>query len=149
MTGDRLRLDRATMLDPIANALPQAQIPTPGQRAAARALAGPRRYPRGFVPLPTSFCSCAFSRAAYFGWSRCQNACRSWIRCRCHVSVWSGRREKPNIGSSPPLRTPQYTSYSSDVRRSWGTSSQMWTSPAGRMSGPAMPWWCIEEISPR
>ena len=61
-------------------------------------------------------------------------------RCCCQVSVWSGRREKLNIGASPPLSTPQYASFWSAVRRSSGTSSQRWTSPAGRMSGPAMPW---------
>jgi hypothetical protein len=30
MTGGRLRLDRATVLDPVANALPQAEAKEPG-----------------------------------------------------------------------------------------------------------------------
>jgi hypothetical protein len=30
MTGDRLRLDRATILDPVADALPQAEAKQPG-----------------------------------------------------------------------------------------------------------------------
>ncbi len=40
MTGDRLRLDRATLVGPVANALPQveakAREPAPGRRRRAR-----------------------------------------------------------------------------------------------------------------
>ncbi len=45
MTGGRLRLDPATMVDPIANALPQAQVPTPAsgrRRVLWRARGAPR-----------------------------------------------------------------------------------------------------------
>jgi hypothetical protein len=37
MTGDRLRLDRATILDPIANTLPQAEAKQPGLARRHRA----------------------------------------------------------------------------------------------------------------
>jgi hypothetical protein len=67
---------------------------------------GPDRRSRGHCPTHTAWnlgwrlrahylavsAHVPSQRAAYFGWSRCQNACRSWIRYRCHVSVWSGRR---------------------------------------------------------
>ena len=36
MTGDRLRLDRATVIDPIANTLPQAKEPALGRRRHAQ-----------------------------------------------------------------------------------------------------------------
>jgi hypothetical protein len=49
MTGDRLRLDQATVLDPIANALPQVEVdaeqPAPTRRRRAH------RWPR-LVALP-------------------------------------------------------------------------------------------------
>jgi hypothetical protein len=35
MTGDRLQLDRATIIDPIANTLPQAEEPGLGRRGRA------------------------------------------------------------------------------------------------------------------
>jgi hypothetical protein len=44
MTGDRLRLDRTTILDPIANTLPRAKQPGLGRRRHAHWWA-PRRYP--------------------------------------------------------------------------------------------------------
>ncbi len=37
MTGDRLRLDRATVVDPVANALPQAETEDPGLGRRGRA----------------------------------------------------------------------------------------------------------------
>ena len=37
MTGDRLRLDRATVVDPVANALPQAEAAEPGLGRRGRA----------------------------------------------------------------------------------------------------------------
>jgi hypothetical protein len=37
MTGDRLRLDRATVVDPVANALPQAEAEDPGLGRRGRA----------------------------------------------------------------------------------------------------------------
>ena len=36
MTGDRLRLDRATLVGPVANALPEAKEPAPARRRRAR-----------------------------------------------------------------------------------------------------------------
>jgi hypothetical protein len=36
MTGDRLRLDRATLVDPVANALPEAKEPAPSRPRRAR-----------------------------------------------------------------------------------------------------------------
>jgi hypothetical protein len=47
MTGDRLRLDRATILDPIADTLPQAK--QPGLAREHRA----RWWARGAAPQPT------------------------------------------------------------------------------------------------
>ena len=37
MTGDRLRLDRATVVDPVANTLPQAEAKEPGLGRRGRA----------------------------------------------------------------------------------------------------------------
>jgi hypothetical protein len=37
MTGDRLRLDRATVVDPVANALPQVEAEEPGLGRRGRA----------------------------------------------------------------------------------------------------------------
>jgi hypothetical protein len=47
MTGDRLRLDRATVVDPIANTLPQAKQPGLGRRRHAY------WWARGAAPQPT------------------------------------------------------------------------------------------------
>src|SRR4029453_15374105 len=47
MTGDRLRLDRATVVDPIANTLPQAKQPGLGRRRHAH------WWARGAAPPPT------------------------------------------------------------------------------------------------
>ena len=47
MTGDRLRLDRATVVDPVANTLPQAK--QPGLAREHRA----RWWARGAAPQPT------------------------------------------------------------------------------------------------
>jgi len=55
MTGGRLRLDRATVVDPVANALPQAQQPGLARRRHARwwargAAAQPTQPPRTTAP---------------------------------------------------------------------------------------------------
>jgi hypothetical protein len=55
MTGDRLRLDRATVVDPVANALPQAKQPGLARRRQARwwargATAQPTPQPRTAAP---------------------------------------------------------------------------------------------------
>jgi len=47
MTGDRLRLDRATIVDPIANTLPRAEEPGLARRRHAR------WWARGAVTQPT------------------------------------------------------------------------------------------------
>jgi hypothetical protein len=47
MTGDRLRLDRTTILDPIANTLPKAEEPGLGRRRHAH------WWARGAGPQPT------------------------------------------------------------------------------------------------
>jgi hypothetical protein len=47
MTGDRLRLDRATVVDPVANALPRAEEPGLGRRRHAH------WWARGAAPQPT------------------------------------------------------------------------------------------------
>jgi hypothetical protein len=47
MTGDRLRLDQATVVDPVANALPQAKQPGLARRRHAR------WWARGAAPPPT------------------------------------------------------------------------------------------------
>jgi hypothetical protein len=47
MTRDRLRLDRATILDPVANTLPQAKQPALARRRHAHLWA------RGAAPQPT------------------------------------------------------------------------------------------------
>ena len=49
MTGDRLRLDRATILDPIANTLPQAEAKEPGLARRRHA----RWWARGAATQPT------------------------------------------------------------------------------------------------
>ena len=47
MTGDRLRLDRATVVDPIANTLPRAEEPGLGRRHR------PHWWARGAATQPT------------------------------------------------------------------------------------------------
>jgi hypothetical protein len=47
MTGDRLRLDRATVVDPVANTLPQAKQPSLAREHRAR------WWARGAAPQPT------------------------------------------------------------------------------------------------
>jgi hypothetical protein len=47
MTGDRLRLDRATVVDPVANTLPWAEEPGLGRRRHAH------WWARGAAPQPT------------------------------------------------------------------------------------------------
>jgi hypothetical protein len=47
MTGDRLRLDRATVVDPVANALPRAEEPGLGRRRHAH------WWARGAAAQPT------------------------------------------------------------------------------------------------
>jgi hypothetical protein len=47
MTGDRLRLDRATVVDPVANALPRAEEPALAREHRAR------WWARGAAPQPT------------------------------------------------------------------------------------------------
>jgi hypothetical protein len=47
MTGDRLWLDRATVVDPVANTLPRAEEPGLGRRRHAH------RWARGAAPQPT------------------------------------------------------------------------------------------------
>jgi hypothetical protein len=55
MTGDRLRLDRATVVDPVANALPQAEAAEPGLGRRGRAPGGPATLPHSPPePSPTS-----------------------------------------------------------------------------------------------
>ena len=49
MTGDRLRLDRATVVDPVANALPQAEAEEPGLGRRGRA----HWWARNAAPQPT------------------------------------------------------------------------------------------------
>jgi hypothetical protein len=49
MTGDRLRLDQATIVDPIANALPQAEAKEPGLARRHRA----HWWARGAATQPT------------------------------------------------------------------------------------------------
>jgi hypothetical protein len=49
MTGDRLRLDRATVIDPLANALPRAEAEEPGLSRRGRA----RWWARGAARQPT------------------------------------------------------------------------------------------------
>jgi hypothetical protein len=49
MTGDRLRLDRATVVDPVANALPQAEVEEPALARRHRA----HWWPRGTATQPT------------------------------------------------------------------------------------------------
>jgi hypothetical protein len=48
MTGDRLRLDRATILDPIADTLPQAEANEPGLARRRHA----HWWARGAAPQP-------------------------------------------------------------------------------------------------
>jgi hypothetical protein len=48
MTGDRLRLDRATVVDPVANTLPQAEAEEPGLAREHRA----RWWARNAAPQP-------------------------------------------------------------------------------------------------
>jgi hypothetical protein len=48
MTGDRLRLDRATILDPIANTLPEVEAEEPGLARRRRA----HWWARGAAPQP-------------------------------------------------------------------------------------------------
>jgi hypothetical protein len=48
MTGDRLRLDQATIVDPIANALPQIEAEEPGLARRRHA----HRWARGAAPQP-------------------------------------------------------------------------------------------------
>jgi hypothetical protein len=48
MTGDRLRLDRATVVDPVANALPQAEVEEPALARRHRA----HWWPRGTATQP-------------------------------------------------------------------------------------------------
>jgi len=47
MTGDRLRLDRATVVDPVANTLPRAEEPSLGRQRRAH------WWARGAAPQPT------------------------------------------------------------------------------------------------
>jgi hypothetical protein len=47
MTGDRLRLDRATVVDPVADTLPQAKQPSLAREHRAR------WWARGAAPQPT------------------------------------------------------------------------------------------------
>jgi hypothetical protein len=49
MTGDRPRLDRATVVDPVANALPRAEGEEPGPARRHRA----HWWPRGAATQPT------------------------------------------------------------------------------------------------
>jgi len=49
MTGDRLRLDRATVVDPVANTLPQAEATQPALARRGRA----RWWVRGAAAQPT------------------------------------------------------------------------------------------------
>jgi hypothetical protein len=49
MTGDRLRLDRATVVDPVANTLPQAEAEEPALARRGRA----RWWARGTATQPT------------------------------------------------------------------------------------------------
>ena len=49
MTGDRLRLDRATIVDPVAKALPQAEAKPPALARRHRA----HRWARGAATRPT------------------------------------------------------------------------------------------------
>jgi hypothetical protein len=48
MTGDRLRLDRATVVDPVANTLPQAEANEPGLARRHR----PHWWARNAAPQP-------------------------------------------------------------------------------------------------
>jgi hypothetical protein len=48
VTGGRLRLDRATVVDPVANALPQAEAEEPGLGRRGRA----HWWARGAAPQP-------------------------------------------------------------------------------------------------
>jgi hypothetical protein len=48
MTGDRLRLDRATVVDPVADTLPQAEANEPGLARRRRA----HWWARGAAPQP-------------------------------------------------------------------------------------------------
>jgi hypothetical protein len=48
MTGDRLRLDQATIVDAIANALPQVEAEEPALARRRHA----HRWPRGAAPQP-------------------------------------------------------------------------------------------------
>ena len=45
MTGDRLRLDRATVVDPVANTLPEVKATTRSGPPTPCPLVGPRRCP--------------------------------------------------------------------------------------------------------
>jgi hypothetical protein len=55
MTGDRLRLDRATIIDPIANTLPQAEAEELGLGRRAVPTGGPATLPHSPPePSPTS-----------------------------------------------------------------------------------------------
>ena len=45
MTGNRLRLDRATVIDPVANTLPEVKAKQPALARCASPLVDPRRYP--------------------------------------------------------------------------------------------------------
>jgi hypothetical protein len=49
MTGDRLRLDRATVVDPVANALPEIEAAEPGLGRRHR----PHWWARGAATQPT------------------------------------------------------------------------------------------------
>jgi hypothetical protein len=49
MTGDRLRLDQATVVDPVANTLPQAETKQPGLGRRRHA----HWWARGAAPQPT------------------------------------------------------------------------------------------------
>jgi hypothetical protein len=55
MTGDRLQLDRATIVDPIANTLPEVEAEEPGLARRRRATGGPAALPPSPPkPSPTS-----------------------------------------------------------------------------------------------
>jgi hypothetical protein len=52
MTGDRLRLDRATVVDPVANTLPRAETKQPGRGRRHRAYWWPAALPHS-PPQPS------------------------------------------------------------------------------------------------
>jgi hypothetical protein len=52
MNGDRLQLDRATIVDPIANTLPEVEVEEPGLARRRRPTGGPAALPHS-PPKPS------------------------------------------------------------------------------------------------